>query len=72
MWPKTGVFSEPIDEFVAVAERLMLYDVEPRKLTATDIEAIRYCVQSISEKFLSPPLGRVRATNGDLRNGSTP
>ena len=71
MWPKTGVFSEPIDEFVAVAERLMLYDVEPRKLTATDIEAIQYYVQSISEKFLSP-LARVRTTNGDLRNGSTP
>ena len=51
---KTGMFSESIEEFVVAAERLMVNDVQPETLPHNDIEAIRFYVKSLTEKFLEP------------------
>jgi hypothetical protein len=46
--------SPDVSKFVMAAERLMFHDIEPQALTRTDLDAIRYYVESVSAKFTQP------------------
>jgi hypothetical protein len=49
-----AIFSPLVAPFVMAAERLLFYDVDPQTLASTDREAIRYYIESLSEKFMTP------------------
>ena len=55
MLSQMHLFSQEIQKFVLSAEGLMFHDVKPQTITPTDLEAIRYYVQCLSEKFCSSP-----------------
>jgi hypothetical protein len=63
MLPQMHLFSPDIQKFVLAAECLMFHDVKPESLTETDLKAIRYYVQCLSDKF-SPSAVRSGRPNG--------
>jgi hypothetical protein len=51
MLPQMHLFSTDIQKFVLAAECLMFRDVTPQSVTQTDLQAIRYYLQCLSDKF---------------------
>jgi hypothetical protein len=52
MLPHRAFLSPHVSKFVMAAERLMLADVDPQAVPRTDLEAIQYYIQALSEIFL--------------------
>ncbi len=48
------IFSPDVAKFVFAAERLMI-NVEQESLSEVDLKAIRYYLESLSDKFLRRP-----------------
>jgi hypothetical protein len=55
MLPQIHMFSTHVQKLLLAAECLMFRDVTPQSLTPTDLQAIRYYIQCLSEKFESSP-----------------
>jgi hypothetical protein len=63
MLPQMHLFSPDIQKFVLAVECLMFHDVTPHSLTETDLEAIRYYVQCLSDKFAPSAVRNIRAND---------
>jgi hypothetical protein len=55
MLPQMHLFHPEVQKFVLAAECLMFDDVTPQSISQVDLEAIRYYVQCLSDKFASTP-----------------
>jgi hypothetical protein len=55
MLPQMHLFHPEVQKFVLAAECLMFHDVTPQSVKQVDLEAIRYYVQCLSDKFASTP-----------------
>jgi hypothetical protein len=63
MLPQMHLFSPDIQKFVLAAECLMFHDVMPESLMETDLNAIRYYVQCLSDKFSPSAVRNARAND---------
>jgi hypothetical protein len=66
MLPQMHMFSREIQKFVVAAECLMFHDVTPQSVTPSDLQAIHYYIQCLSDKFgsssaLSVPVKALQA-----------
>ena len=55
MLPQMHLFHPEVQKFVLAAECLLFHDVTPQSVSQVDLEAIRYYVQCLSDKFVSTP-----------------
>lgn len=55
MLPQMHLFHPEVQKFVLAAECLLFHDVTPQSVSQVDLEAIRYYVQCLSDKFASTP-----------------